>query len=138
MSRSARRHTVRATCRRAASSEPDGITKVLSAGFFPSISSIQPSTSATCDSSMRTIFELLFAPSGVARSAPMSKSRDCACEKISTSRASNGFDARHAAMASPMNAFSSSTVPYASMRGWSLETRVPEKRPVVPSSPVRV
>ena len=35
-------------------------------------------------------------------------------------------------------AFSSSTVPYASMRGWSFETRAPLKRPVVPSSPVRV
>ena len=68
----------------------------------------------------------------------MSKRRDCTCVRISSTRASKGSDARHAAIATPMLAFASSTVPYASMRGWSLLTRAPLKRPVVPSSPVRV
>ena len=138
IARSARRQTVRATCSRAESSVPAGMMKVRSGGFGPSNSSIQPSASATSPSSIRWMRACCFAPSGVARSAPMSKSRDCIADTTACRRPSNACDRSHAQSTSPSTAFSSSTVPYASIRGWSFDTRAPLKRPVVPSSPVRV
>ena len=41
-------------------------------------------------------------------------------------------------LAEPLPEFSSSTSPIAATRKWSLGTRLPSPRPVVPSSPVRV
>ena len=45
---------------------------------------------------------------------------------------------RATALATPMAAWASSTSPQAAGAGWSLATRPPKSRPVVPSSPVRV
>jgi hypothetical protein len=70
---------------------------------------------------------------GEARCAPTSKRSICAW----CSCASAGDDG-HAARATPMNELSSSTVPYASIRGSFLATRAPPNSAVWPASPVRV
>ena len=111
MVRSVRRQTVRATWSRAASSVPAGMTNVRSGGLAASTSSIHASLSATSASSMRWIFDCCLAPSGVARSAPMSNRRDWMQPTISFRRRSNGCPSSQEQSTTPRMALSSSTVP---------------------------
>ena len=126
--RSARRQTVRATWRAAASGVPVGRMKHLSGSIIASCRSISASRNATWPVVIRSST----AP-GVANWAPRSKSSHCTRRR----NASNG-PAAGSVRTSPRWLLSSSTVPKASIREWSFDTRGPPKSPVSPASPVFV
>ena len=126
--RSARRQTVRATWRAAASGVPVGRMKHLSGSIIASCRSI----SASRYSTWPVVIRSSTAP-GVANWAPRSKSSHCTRRR----NASNG-PAVGSVRTSPRWLLSSSTVPKASIRAWSFDTRGPPKRPVSPASPVFV
>src|SRR5213593_1251123 len=128
--RSARRATVRAQWSRARDSEPRGRMN----------SVILPTSKASIASSSRATWTAVICgtlvPSDdrvIASSAPTVKRSSWIFDSRSRMRRS-----RCAAMARPMTALSSSTVPIASTRGSSFETRSGPRRPVSPASPRRV